>query len=65
MRYCLLIGLTLAGAMPSIAGCESKTTTERKETVSSPGGTTTTIDTHTVESTGQNPPANSQGEAAK
>jgi hypothetical protein len=46
-------------------GCEPQVTTQRKETVKSPTGTTTTTDTHQVESSGDNPPANAQGETAK
>jgi len=46
-----------------MAGCERKTTVETKETKSGPGGTTTTTVTKTVESTGDNPPPNSAGEA--
>jgi hypothetical protein len=46
-------------------GCEPQVTTEHKSTVSAPGGKTTTTDTHKVESSGENPPANAQGEVAK
>jgi hypothetical protein len=46
-------------------GCDQQATTQRKEVVKTPTGTTTTTDTHQVESSGDNPPANSQGEAAK
>ncbi len=58
---CSLLALTF----PAIVGCEKKAKTEHQETVSGPGGKTTTTDTHTVESSGQNPPANTQGETAK
>lgn len=53
-----LVGLTIAGCSPQVS-------TQRKEEVKGPGGTTTTTDTHTVESSGENPPANAQGEKAK
>jgi hypothetical protein len=33
--------------------------------VTTPGGSTTTTDEHKVDSSGKNPPANSQGEKAK
>jgi hypothetical protein len=47
------------------AGCETKSKTQRQESVSTDGGKTTTTDTHTVESSGDNPPANASGETAK
>ena len=49
----------------SMGGCEPQVKTERKTEVSGPGGTTTTTDTHKVESSGQNPPANERGETGK
>jgi hypothetical protein len=65
MRHFLFVfcaaGLVLAG----VAGCQKEVETTRKDTVSSPGGTTTTIDKHTVESSGNNPPPNARGEIAK
>jgi hypothetical protein len=58
---CMLLSLaTMAGV-----GCEKKATVERKETVTTPDGTTTTTDTHKVESTGSQPPTNANGEKAK
>jgi hypothetical protein len=45
-----------------LVGCGEKAEVTTKETVSTPGGTTTTTDTKKVESTGDNPPANSAGE---
>jgi hypothetical protein len=47
-----------------VGGCEKKVTAERKETVTTPDGTTTTTDTHKVESTGSKPPTNTSGEKA-
>jgi hypothetical protein len=58
---CLAAGLV----MPWTFGCENKAKTEKKETVTGPGGSTTTTDTHKVESSGQNPPPNERGETAK
>jgi hypothetical protein len=59
----LLAVLGWMGVTP--IGCQSEVKTQKQEKVSSPGGTTTTTDTHTIESSGDHPPANSQGEAAK
>jgi hypothetical protein len=55
----------IAGVGVSMGGCEPQVKTERKTEISGPGGTTTTTDTHKVESTGQNPPPNAQGETGK
>ena len=46
-----------------LVGCAEKAENTTKETVSTPGGTTTTTDTKTIESKGDNPPPNSAGEA--
>ena len=43
-------------------GCEKKSTTERKEAVTTPDGSTTTTGTHKVESSGDNAPTNTTGE---
>jgi hypothetical protein len=59
----LCVAPGLAG--PATVGCENKATTERKETVTTPGGSTATTDTHKVESSGEAPPANRSGETAK
>ena len=61
--FVLCIAVCLAAAVN--VGCENKVKTQRKETVDTPGGSTTTTDTHTVESSGNNPPANAAGENAK
>ncbi len=63
-RFCLLICAVSLLAVGTV-GCTKEAETTRKETVSSPGGTTTTIDKHTVESSGSNPPTNARGEVAK
>jgi hypothetical protein len=61
-----LFALVVLGLLAATTiGCEPKMTSERQTKVSTPGGTTTTTDTHKVESTGDNPPANGQGEVAK
>ncbi len=65
MKRLVVLCMALGLVIPAIVGCEKKTTTERKETVTSPEGSTTTTDTHEVESTGDNPPANRSGETAK
>jgi hypothetical protein len=59
--FCVCLGLASASMM----GCDSKAKVEKKETVTTPGGTTTTTDEHKVDSSGKNPPANSEGEKAK
>ena len=46
-------------------GCAEKAAVEKKETVTTPQGTTTTTETKKVESSGENPPVNSEGEKAK
>ena len=65
MKRLIALGSALCLATELLVGCENKAKTERKETVTDPGGSTTTTDTHKVESSGDNPPANSQGEAVK
>jgi hypothetical protein len=57
------VALSLLGAFAG--GCDNKSKTERTDTVTTPGGQTTTTDTHKVESSGDNPPANASGEVAK
>jgi len=64
MKNLLLTGLML-GFVTLFTGCSDKAVTEKKETVKTPEGQTTTTDTHKVESSGENPPANTQGEKAK
>jgi hypothetical protein len=48
-----------------LAGCGDESKVEQKETVSTPGGTTTTTKETKIDSSGQNPPANSAGQTAK
>lgn len=56
-----LMSITSAG----LVGCGDEAKVKEKETVSTPTGTTTTVNEHKVESSGSNPPANSSGEKAK
>jgi hypothetical protein len=66
MKRFLAPALILAAtSMFGLVGCEDKAKDSVKETVSGPGGTTTTTSEKKVESTGSNPPANSAGETAK
>ena len=48
-----------------LMGCGEKSEVKTQESVSAPGGTTTTTDTKEIKSTGQNPPANSAGQTAE
>lgn len=65
MKRFLVICTALCLATAVNVSCENKVKTQRKETVDTPGGSTTTTDTHTVESSGNNPPANARGETAE
>ena len=61
--FALCVVASLATAFS--AGCEmnkKKAEVKDEKTVTTAEGTTTTTDTHKVESSGQTPPANSQGE---
>ncbi|HQU41880.1 MAG TPA: hypothetical protein PK867_03675 [Pirellulales bacterium] len=64
MKRIFVLWMVLGLAMAATMGCENKAKVERKETVTTPGGSTTTTDEHTVESSGKNPPGNSRGEKA-
>jgi len=48
-----------------LVGCGEKAEVTKQETVSAPGGTTTTTETQKIESKGDNPPANSAGQTAE
>jgi len=48
-----------------LIGCSEEAKVEKKETVATPTGTTTTTETKKVDSSGSNPPTNSEGEKAK
>lgn len=58
-----MLTLLLAVSLGAIGGCEREKSAKKTETVTGPGGTTTTTTTKTVESTGKNPPLNSEGDA--
>jgi len=45
-----------------LVGCGEESKVKETETVSGPGGTTTTTTENKVKSTGENPPANSAGQ---
>jgi hypothetical protein len=60
----LVLGL-MAFPVVGLVGCGEETKHEVKETVSTPGGTTTSETTTKVKSTGENPPPNAAGETAK
>ena len=49
----------------TLSGCSDETKVKESETVSSPGGSTTTTKVESVKSTGENPPANSAGQTGK
>ncbi|HUY32896.1 MAG TPA: hypothetical protein VMV69_08955 [Pirellulales bacterium] len=58
---CAFLGLMFAATV----GCDSTAKVQKTNTVTTPGGSTTTTDTHKVDSSGNNPPANAAGEKAK
>ena len=61
--------MVLSGAMlfPAVGllGCGEETKKEKTETISTPGGTTTTSSQTQVKSTGEIPPPNSAGVTAE
>jgi hypothetical protein len=60
----LILGLLLFPAI-GLVGCGQESKTERTETITTPGGTTTTSTETKVKSTGDNPPPNRAGETGK
>ncbi|WP_406700684.1 hypothetical protein V5E97_17985 [Singulisphaera sp. Ch08] len=60
----LILGL-LVSPVIGLVGCGQESKVEKVETVSGPGGTTTTSSEVKVESTGENPPPNSAGQTVK
>ena len=60
----LTLGLLLSPAV-GLMGCGEESKTGRTETITTPGGTTTTSSEIKVKSTGENPPPNSAGETGK
>jgi len=55
----LILGLI---APLGLVGCGEESKVKQQETVSGPGGTTTTTSETKVKSTGENPPPNSAGQ---
>lgn len=49
--------------MAGFAGCGEEAKVEKKETVTSPTGSTTTETTQKINSTGSNPPSNTAGQS--
>jgi hypothetical protein len=60
----LILGLLLFFAV-GLLGCGEESKTGRTETVTTPGGTTTTSTETKVISTGENPPPNYAGQTGK
>ena len=48
-----------------LVGCGETSETKTQETVTAPGGTTTTTETKEIKSTGENPPPNTAGQTAE
>lgn len=66
MKRALASTLILAAVSGfGLVGCGDTAKEEVKETVSTPGGTTSTTKSTEIKSTGSNPPANTEGETAK
>ena len=57
MKRILASVLVLSVLSIGLVGCGDKTKVQKKETVSTPGGTTTKTDESTTKKTGDNPPA--------
>ena len=60
----LILGLLVFPAV-GLMGCGEESKVGRTETVTTPGGTTTSTTETKVKSTGDNPPPNSAGETGK
>ena len=60
----LILGLLVFSAV-GLVGCGQETTTGRTETITTPGGSTTTSTETKVKSTGDNPPPNDAGQTGK
>ncbi len=65
MKRLVICCMLLSLAAMFTVGCKKHSSMEKTETVTTPDGSTTTTDTHKVESSGDNPPANAEGEKAK
>lgn len=64
LSFALVLGLVSSPAVV-LVGCSEESKTQRTETISTPGGTTTTTSEVKVESTGENPPPNFAGETGE
>ena len=64
MKRLIVLCMAVSLATVVTVGCENKSTMERKETITTKDGSTTTTDTHKVESSGDKAPTNSKGEKA-
>jgi hypothetical protein len=64
MKHLVILCMFVGFAGVVNVGCDKANTMVRKETVTTPGGSTTTTDTHKVESSGAKAPANADGEKA-
>jgi hypothetical protein len=60
----LILGLLVFPAV-GLVGCSQESATGRTETITTPGGSTTTSTETKVKSTGDNPPPNSAGQTGK
>jgi hypothetical protein len=62
-----LTAILLTGVLATcgLVGCAEKSEVTTTEKVSTPNGTTTTTNTETVKSTGENPPPNTAGQTAE
>jgi hypothetical protein len=57
MKRFFLLGLALSlTTIFAAVGCDTKAKVEKKTTITTPEGKTTTTDTRTVEESGKNPP---------
>jgi hypothetical protein len=60
----LILGLLCLPAV-GLVGCGEESKTKTQETVTTPGGQTTSTTENKVKSTGENPPPSSAGETGK
>jgi cell division septation protein DedD len=65
MKRTLASALILGVCSLGLVGCGEESKVEKKETVSTPEGATTTTKSEKVESSGTNPPPSTSGETAK
>jgi len=65
MKRTLASALILGVCSLGLVGCGEESKVEKKETVSTPEGTTTTTETKKAETSGSNPPPSTSGETAK